>query len=150
MEPTLTPGDRLVVLTWPWQRDARADDVVVFDARGTLAPRSPEGPGRTLAWLVGRNAGDQYVKRVVAAGPARVECRGDSGPVLVDGVRPAVTGAEDCGERPFAAQLPARGLWLMGDNRDDSRDSRDLLGAPGGGSVPATRVVGRVLWVIPG
>ena len=34
----------------------------------------------------------------------------------------------------------------MGDNRDDSDDSRNHLGEPGGGYVPVDKVVGRVAW----
>jgi signal peptidase I len=39
-------------------------------------------------------------------------------------------------------------LWLMGDHRSMSADSRSLLGAPGGGMVPLDRVVGRPVQII--
>lgn len=152
MEPALRPGDRIAVLKWPWQREARTDDVVVFDGRGSLAPESPDGVRRTAAWLVGRNEGDQFVKRVAAVGPARVTCTGDDGALLLNG-HPAgaaeapLTGAERCGKKRFDSLVPEGRLWLLGDNRARSTDSRDLLGAPGGGAVPEGRVVGRVIAV---
>jgi signal peptidase I len=36
----------------------------------------------------------------------------------------------------------------MGDHRDDSRDSRDHLGDPGGGTVPVDKVIGRAEWIV--
>jgi signal peptidase I len=48
--------------------------------------------------------------------------------------------------------VPDGRLWVMGDNRDDSSDSRKHLGTPGGGFVPIDNVVGTafaVLWPIP-
>jgi signal peptidase I len=45
-------------------------------------------------------------------------------------------------------ELPADRLWLMGDHRSVSADSRSLLGAPGGGMVPVDRVIGRPLEII--
>jgi signal peptidase I len=147
MEPTLTPGDRILVLKWPWQRAVAPDDVVVFDGRGSLSPDSPDGPGRALAWLVGANEGDQFVKRVTGVGGQRVACGGTNGPLLVDDAAARLRGADECGHVRFDVELPQGRLWLMGDNRDHSRDSRALLGAPGGGAVRETSVVGRVVFV---
>ncbi len=135
------------MLTWPWQREARAGDVVVFDGRGSLSPESPESPQRTAEWLVGVTQGDQYVKRVTGLPGERVACDGSGGPLLVNGQTAGFAGAENCGRQRFDVRLPAGRLWLMGDNRENSRDSRSLLGAPGGGGVRETRVVGRVIWV---
>ena len=48
----------------------------------------------------------------------------------------------------FDVIVPAGRLWLMGDHRSKSADSRSLLGAPGGGMVPQDRVIGRPVQII--
>ena len=46
---------------------------------------------------------------------------------------------------PFNIVVPAGRLWVMGDHRADSADSRAHLGDPGGGTVPEKRVIGKVV-----
>jgi signal peptidase I len=48
----------------------------------------------------------------------------------------------------FDVQVPLGKLWLMGDRRSESRDSRDHLGEPGGGFVPEEQVIGRAEWLV--
>ena len=48
---------------------------------------------------------------------------------------------------PFHITVPPGRLWVMGDNRDNSEDSRFHRGLPGGGTVPVSDVVGKV-WAI--
>ena len=51
-------------------------------------------------------------------------------------------------EQPFDATVPAGRLWVMGDHRAMSSDSRAHLGDPGGGTIPEDRVIGRAFVVI--
>ena len=48
----------------------------------------------------------------------------------------------------FNVTVPDGKLWVMGDHRSESADSRAHLGDPGGGMVPESKVVGRVMAVI--
>ena len=51
-------------------------------------------------------------------------------------------------DEAFDVIVPDGMLWLMGDHRSNSADSRAHLGDPGGGMVPESRVVGRVMNVL--
>lgn len=138
MAPTLEPGD--VVLADRAQRGAaERGDIVVFDGIGYFAPSSSDG--------------DRYwVKRVIAIDGDRVTCCDPSGAITVDGVpleEPYLPAGTTPSEIEFDLQVPAGHMFVLGDNRTDSTDSRHLLGAPGGGMVPLDRVVGeadRIVW----
>jgi signal peptidase I len=137
--------------------DLRRGDVVVFDGSHSFAGPSPapyqsEGLiGRTLAGaasLFGVNLGEKdFVKRVVGLPGDRVACCDEQGRMTVNGT--AVT--EDYlppkvrpSDVTFDVTVPADRLWVMGDNRSNSADSRAHLGDPGGGMVRLSDVVGRV------
>lgn len=132
MEPALQAGDVLLVDRATRGTAARGD-VVVFDGRGYFGPA--EGGGR------------YWVKRVIAVGGDHVECCTDSGALAVDGTpleEPYLSPGTAPSEIEFDLLVPEGTMFVLGDNRDDSTDSRHLLGAPGGGMVPVERVVGRV------
>jgi len=134
MKPTLDPGDR-VLASRIGREDVRRGDVVVVDVRGTWAQR-------------GSDDDPTVVKRVVGLPGERVACCDDLGRVTIDGRpldEPYVDGGDLGGT--FEAVVPEGRLWLMGDDRDDSVDSRDHVGSPGGGSVPVEAVLGRVVAV---
>ncbi len=161
MENTLRPGDRLVVnkLAYAFGGHVRRGDVVVFDGVGSFLPESaqPAGPASGLRDL-GRDlglapAGDTvYVKRVIGVGGDRVTSPGPGGPLTVNGVPLDESSYLQAGEAPssvaFDVVVPAGGLWMMGDHRSTSRDSRDHIGEAGGGFVPERKVIGRADWVV--
>lgn len=160
MDPTLQVGDRVLVnkLAYRFGNHPERGDVVVFDGTGSFAPEE-ESRGDPLTGLL-RAAGaavglvespeTDYVKRVIGTGGDSVRCCDKRGRIEVNGV-PVGEDYLHRGDKPsavpFDIQVPEGRLWVMGDHRSDSSDSRDHLGKPGGGTVPADRVIGRVDWI---
>jgi signal peptidase I len=139
MEPLLKTGDRVLVnrLAYAFGGAPRRGDVVVFDGLGSF---KEDG------------AAEDFVKRVVGVGGDRVVCCDASGRITVNGVALDESSYLYSGEKPsdfgFDAVVPPGKLFVLGDHRAVSKDSRDHLGDPGGGMVPVSKVVGRVDWVI--
>lgn len=153
MVPTLEIGDKIAVtrvLTQPGTPH-RGDIIVFRDPGGWLTlPTPPDSlPVQALEFvgMIPYHSGEHLVKRVVAEAGDVVECRG-TGPLYVNG-KPAqepytAPGARPCA-REFSVTVPARSVWVMGDNRDNSQDSRFHLDDARRGSVPLSLVVGTVV-----
>ncbi|SDN44991.1 signal peptidase I . Serine peptidase. MEROPS family S26A [Klenkia soli] len=142
MEQTLhgCPGctaDRILVTKPPyWFSDPQPGDVVVFE--GPAAWPSETQADEPTNWLsraalfVGRAVGvarpsdRDFVKRVVAVGGQTVQCCDDQGRVTVDGRPLDEPYLYQDDQRAFGpVTLEAGQLWVMGDHRSDSADSRD-------------------------
>lgn len=161
MQPLLEVGDRVLVDKTAYRDAAVArGDVVVFDGRDSfVAAGAASGNAVTeLAARVGRLLGFgatrdvDFVKRVVGIGGDRVTCCDDAGRLSVNG-RPIdesdyLFPGDDASEQSFDVVVPTGRLWLMGDHRSQSADSRDHLGDPGGGMVSVNAVTGRVSMVL--
>ncbi|MEU9552344.1 signal peptidase I [Streptomyces werraensis] len=163
MEQTIQIGDRVLVdkLT-PWfgSRPQRGD-VVVFkdpggwlqDERTTVKKEDPVGvkqikEGLTFIGLLPSENEKDLIKRVVGVGGDRVQCCDAQGRVTVNGVplnedylypgnAPSLT--------PFDVTVPKGRLWVMGDHRANSADSRSHQDTDYGGTVSEDEVVGRAM-----
>ncbi|NEC66195.1 signal peptidase I [Streptomyces sp. SID9727] len=158
MEQTLRVGDRVLVnkLAYRFGAVPRRGDVVVFDGTGSFVREGAEqNPvtallhGAAASLGLAEPAETDFVKRVVGVGGDRVVCCDARGRIEVNG-RPLdedyLFPGDAPSKVPFDIVVPEGALWMMGDHRARSRDSRDHLGEPGGGVVPVERVIGRVDW----
>lgn len=135
MQPTLEPGDRIVVeKIGKWTRGVQRGDIVVFDAADVWT-----APGVT----------DEYVKRVIGIAGDRVVCCTPEGRITVNGTVISEPYLFAQGKtRTFDIVVQPERLWVLGDNREASADSSAFRGAPGGGTVPESHVIGRVVAVV--
>ncbi|MBK8436980.1 MAG: signal peptidase I [Austwickia sp.] len=154
MQPGLQPGDRVLVTKFGPLRHFQRGDVVVFDGTSTFgAIRQPDGNGlgalarRLTEFVAGRTGESDYVKRVVGVGGDRVRCCTSDGRLQVNGMpvaEPYLYPGDVASRQKFDVVVPAGRVWLMGDHRSRSADSRSHLAAPGGGTVAEGDVIGPV------
>lgn len=159
MNETLVFNDRILVQKvsyWGSASPQRGDIVVFEDPGGWLnraeAPRPRSVLSRSLEVFGLFPTGGHLVKRVIGVGGDTVKCCDKKGRVTVNGTPLRERDYLASGERPslitFEQEVPDGFLWVMGDNRSQSADSRVHLGDPGGGFVPEENVVGKVFSVV--
>lgn len=161
MESTLLVGDRVLVSKLePGPGTLERGDVVVFvDPGGWLLPSTEEaGPVvqtltdvGTFVGLLPADSGEHLIKRVIGLPGDTVECCDDQGRLLVNGEpvdEPYLFDGDVASTIEFSVEVPDGTLWVQGDHRSVSQDSRYQLGQPGGGMVPLDNVVGRAVLVM--
>ena len=161
MENTLLPGDRVLVSKIVYRfRHIDRGDVVVFSGQGSWGPEAPPPPGNPFlrAWdaatnLIGVTApGTDYIKRVIGLPGDHVVCCDAKGRITVNGVplneQSYIYPGAAPSRTPFDITVPAGRLWVLGDDRADSDDSRYHNTDPGQGTVPESAVVGRAFLII--
>jgi signal peptidase I len=161
MENTLEIGDRVLINKIVYHlRSIHRGDIIVFDGTGSWDADKPPGSsnvfskaGDELAGLVGISHDSSiYIKRVIGLPGDRVACCNSQGQVTVNGVPLSEGSYLYPGSAPstqkFAVTVPAGHLWVMGDNRSVSYDSRGHIGDPGGGTIPVSGVLGRAFVII--
>lgn len=162
MENTLLVGDRVAVNRLAYRLgEPMRGDVVVFDGIDSFVPADAvapsQGPVSDLFTELGRTVGvvpppdTVFVKRIIGVGGDRVACCDSKGRLMVNGEsidEPYIYPGDVASNTPFDVTVPEGKLWVMGDHRGASADSRAHMGDPGGGFVPVDRALGRAFAVI--
>lgn len=151
MNDTLIKNDRILVEKPSyWFDGPERGDVVVFADPGGWLNAIPQSNAvqRGLEFFGLYPTGNHLVKRVIGVEGDRVRCCDGEGRILVNGTPLDESAYLPPGTKPslqsFDVEVPEDRLWMMGDNRSASADSRAHLGDPGGGFIPVDDVVGRV------
>ncbi|MBC9224714.1 signal peptidase I [Aeromicrobium sp. 636] len=151
MVPTMVQDDKLLVEKWSyWSGGPERGDIVVFrDPGNWLGPdvdESSNGVQRALEVVGLFPSGGHLIKRVIGVGGDRVVCCDEQGRTTVNGEpvdEPYLADQEMNADQTFDVKVPKGYLWVQGDNRGNSADSRAHLGEPGGGFIPDDDVVGK-------
>jgi signal peptidase I len=157
-------GDRVLVNKLSKHfHDPKQGDVVVFRGPESWAPEAQyaqptnvvQRAFRAIGSAIGvAPAGEKdFVKRVIAVGGQTVECCDGNGRVLVDGTaldEPYVYISDpEYRPAPFGpVKVPEGRLWMMGDHRNESADSRFHIADPDQGTISVDDVIGKAFVIV--
>jgi signal peptidase I len=177
MQNTLEIGDKILVNKLVYHfRAIEPGDIVVFNGAGSWEPAAPtsgrndnplarayDDTVRKLFDAVGSLFGaplDQtdFVKRVIGVPGDHVVCCNPQGLITVNGVplheHSYLYPGDQPGSAPsgipghFNVRVPAGYLWVLGDHRGISDDSRGHEADPGNGMIPENKVIGRAFVIV--
>ena len=146
MEPTMLVDDKILVEKVSyWAGEPDRGDIVVFDDPGgwlnAAESRQASNPVQRGLEVVGLfPTGGHLIKRVVGVGGDAIKCCDNAGHITVNGTaldEPYLQDPAANTNQTFDVVVPKDHLWVMGDNRGNSRDSRVF------GAIEADTVVGR-------
>ena len=161
MQTVLEPGDRVLVSKLsPGPFSLHRGDVVVFADPGNWlnpAPAPAQGPVRsavrntlTFVGLLPSDSGEHLIKRVIGLPGDTVACCDPVGKLTVNGKavdEPYLFPDNRPSDVDFTVTVPTGRLWVMGDHRSLSEDSRFHRDEQDG-TVPVSAVVGRAFVVV--
>ena len=161
MENTLQVNDRVGVnKLGAIFSDIKRGEVVVFrDPAEWLSAPYDESKGLAkivkdglvFVGIMPDPAKQYLIKRVIGVGGDRVVCCSTSGKIEVNGIEvdePYIYAGNKPSDSTFDVTVPKGFIWVMGDHRGASADSRFHTDDPNKGMVPLDKVTGRALFVI--
>jgi len=162
MENTLQINDRVIVnkLGNYVGSIGRGDVVVFVDPGGWLpAPATTSSTsvgkwikdGLVTVGLMPDPADQALIKRVIGVAGDHVKCCDAKGRLTINGMsinEPYVAAGNTPSDMKFDVRVPKGSIWVMGDHRGASEDSRYHQDDPRKGMVPLSRVVGRTVAVV--
>ena len=140
--------------------DIKRGEVVVFrDPANWLSPNYDDSSGirkviKDSLVFVGvlPDPSKQYlIKRVIGVGGDKVRCCGKDGKIEVNGVsinEPYIYEGDKPSDSEFEVEVPQGFIWVMGDHRGASADSRFHTDDPNKGMVALDKVTGRATFII--
>jgi signal peptidase I len=158
MEDTLQVGDKVLASRFqPMFFNVHRGDIVVFhDSGDWLGPKPKRNLFDKVALNLGMSigSGSDYeflIKRVIGLPGEVISCDGGSAPIKVNGhalVEPYIKSGTHPSIGKFTVTVPPNMVWVMGDNRDNSADSRYHMDSSTHGAVPIKAIVGVAVFKI--